>query len=251
MNVSTCIFPVLLASLAASHAVTVFTDDFESPVIESPSYNITGTSATSRTASSDWVRSSTGYGSGSNGIIVADYEGFTAPGGNQAYGFRYTNSGLTSAFGVIGSLGQIGDTITITFDVFDDGTNNGDTPMTAALVTFDGAGTRTNTASGGLINNTASYIATVSGSAPASGFSTWQIDYTVGNDVLDSNGIASGGSTTFDPSTLGQDIAIRFQGATNSASIDNVNVSIVAVPESSSVFLGGLGILLMLRRRRR
>jgi hypothetical protein len=48
---------------------------------------------------------------------------------------------------------------------------------------------------------------------------------------------------------LGQDVAIRFIGATTSANLDNV---LVTVPEPSAALLvGGLGVLLLLRRRRR
>ncbi|MBT8037287.1 MAG: PEP-CTERM sorting domain-containing protein [Verrucomicrobiae bacterium] len=254
LNKSTLAIAVAVASLASANAAVVFTDDFESPDLDAGgplTYSLTGTSATSRTASSDWVRSTAGYGASSNGLIDAAYEGFTAPGGNQAYGFRYSNSGVTTSFGTIGAL-TAGTIITVSFDVFDDGTNGGSTPLSAALATFDGAGTRNDTdGGGGLLQNTSSYLGAVSGSAPASGFSTWQIIYTVGDDVLDADGAGAGTATTFDTGVLGDDIALRFQGATNSASIDNVSIDISVVPEPSTTALLGLGGLALILRRRK
>jgi hypothetical protein len=198
----------------------VFSDDFEAPDVDG--YNITNTSGQ---ASSDWVRATSGFGASRNGVVDAAYEGtWTAPGGQQAYAFRYTNSGLTTAQGVIGSL-TAGTTITVSFDLVADGFNDG-TPMDVALVSFN-AGTR-NDMSDGPLTGTSSLLAQLSENAPATGYQRYALAYTVGEDVIDANGEASGSDTTFDPAVLGHDIAIRFDGATTSANIDNVLVTVIS-----------------------
>ena len=199
----------------------VFSDDFELPDVDG--YNATNTS---KQASSDWVKSAEGFGSDRTGVVDGVYEGtWTAPGGEQAYAMRYTNSGVTTANGVIGSL-TAGTTISVSFDLFVDGFNGGDT-LSAQLVTFNG-GVR-NDLSGGPLKGTSSYLAN-SGTltAPATDSQRVTLIYTVGDDVVDDNGEGTGTATTFDSSVLGHDIAIRFSGRTSAASIDNVLVTITS-----------------------
>ncbi|BCX46312.1 hypothetical protein HAHE_02200 [Haloferula helveola] len=253
-----------LAAIGSADAAVVFADDFEagtSGITSQQSvtatqdvltYNVANTSRVFN--GSLWVDTTNGFGSDRQGLIDGgaggtDLGNFTPDGaGPQAYGFRYTNSGLTSDVGVIGSL-ALGTTITVSFDVFIDGWNGG-SAYNCYLTTFDG-GARTEMNGGGAIQGTTSMLASISGNAAGGAYQTVSFSYVVGNDVIDANGAAAGVSTTFDNAVLGDDIAIRFQGATSFASIDNVSVDISpAVPEARVVFLGAIGVLLLLRRRR-
>lgn len=244
---------ILLASVVlvpSAQAVIVFADNFEpgtSGIVSQQSvtatqdvltYNVTNTSRNFN--SSIWVDSTVGFGSDRQGLIDGgtggtDFGNFTPDAaGSQAYGFRYTNSGLTSDVGVIGIL-TAGTVITFTFDVFIDGWNGG-SAYDAYLVTFNG-GTRSDLDSGGAVQGTTSVFAKLSGTASGSSYQTVSFSYTVGDDVIDSNGEGAGTATTFDTAVLGHDIAIRFDGATNYANIDNVSVDISPVPESSILSL--------------
>lgn len=236
---------LILLSNFSFGAVT-FTDDFESPDVIT-SYTVANTSGT---ANSKWVRSTTGFGATRNGIIDSSYEGtWTAPSGNQAYGFRYTNSGVTTSFGSIGSL-QAGATITVSFDVFRDGATSGSN-YRVGLVTFNGSSTRNDTDGGGLVQNTSSFLKEITGIAPISGYSTISFSYIVGNAVKDSNGAKAGVSTLFDNAVLGHDIGLRFQGSGSSASFDNVSIDVLNIPEPSFSLIFSIFALFLLTNRRR
>jgi len=158
------------------------------------------TSGASNTAL--WVRATQGFGASRCGLVDESAGAFTDPVGEQAFAFRYTNSGLTTAQGVIGAL-TAGVTYTVTFDVVAD---TAATPYSMVLVTFNGAArndVRSNTGA-------TSTLATKSGNATGDGnYTTVNLSYT------------SDGSEA----TLGHDVALRFYGATTSATIDNVQVS--------------------------
>lgn len=232
--------------LAAPQSVLVFADDFEpgpnafggsSPDVSS--YSIANTS---QQVNADlWVRTTGGFAANRNGIIdESENNGatFSDPTGTQAWSGRYrVNTGLTSAFGKIGSL-TAGQTITVQFDAVIDGwlddpataglhgnTVNGK-DIAAYLVLFDGASTRTamNPNFSNYINNTSAVLAAlVDTTSVTTSYQTFSFSYTVGDDVIDNNGAATGASTAWNPALLGQDIAIRF-GPANRCIIDNVKV---------------------------
>lgn len=180
----------------AAQAATVFSDDFESPDVASYSQGTTPTG---------WVRANQGYRSNYHGITDKAGGDFSAPDPNhQAYAFRYTNSGFTTAEGVIGAL-TFGSTYTVSFDVVRDDGGNAGTPYTAQLIAFGAGAVRDDcrsTPAGSVVVDSAS------GNAPGDGsFQTIGFDFTP--------------DASHTP-ILGYDVGIRFKGATTSAIIDNV-----------------------------
>lgn len=231
----------------SANAAVVFSDNFESPVA-STSYTLANTSGTANTTK--WVRASSGFSSTRNGIVREDRVGetFVDPVGNQAYGFRYSsNTGLTSAFNQIGAL-EVGQTITLTFNVIRDNFNgNNYANYNASIVLFDGAGTRNSVENN--LNGTFAVLARATGTAASNTtYGTVTLSYTVGAPVVDNNGAAAGVSTAYNTNLLGKDIAVRWGGQGFGAVIDNVSVDII--PEPSAALLGGVGMLMLLRRRR-
>ncbi len=214
---------VVLAFLslgAASAQTTLFFDDFENGANDATSDDTTG--GYSQTPDVDagdsdgntsgdynpelWVFANQGFGSDRQGLVDESHGDFTDPVGEQAYAFRYTNSGLTTAAGVIGPA-LAGVTYTVTFDVVEDGHNNA-TPYDVGLVTFNG-GARNDMRPLG--KNTTKVLATASGNAPAGGaYAPVSFSYTV--------------DPIADASIIGHDLAIQLDGATTSAIIDNVEV---------------------------
>ncbi len=253
----------LVLSAASSGAAIVFQDNFE-PGVASNAMSLQGsgttpdvstyTAANTSTVvnSTLWVRSNQGFGSNRSGLVdESENSGnsFTDPTGTQAYTGRYTsNTGISSASGTIGSLAT-GQTITVTFSAVTDGLTAGN-DIRAALVLYNG----------GPYNDFRSEYAGTSAvlanlnvaDATTPLYQTFQFSYTVGSPVVDNDGAGSGTGTTFNPALLGQDIGIRFYNRSGDAIIDNVTVDITSagIPEPSAALLGGLGFLLMLRRRR-
>jgi hypothetical protein len=228
-----------LASLALSaaslQAAVVFTDDFETPDVTAADSdgNTSGAIDTSK-----WVQASNGFGSGRQGTVDEAHGDFTDPVGEQAYAFRYTNSGITTAAGVFGNLGDfVGQTLTVTFDVVLDG-HNGGQPFHAGLVTFAAGGTR-NDITGGMGTGTSAVLAELNDAGDGTGPTGVTVDATYQTVSFSYTPDGTEG-------TLNDDLALRFDGATTTAIIDNVSV----VPEPSIAILGGLGLFGLLRRRR-
>jgi hypothetical protein len=109
-----------------------------------------------------WVRANQGFGATRCGLVDESAGAFADPAGEQAFAFRYTNSGLTTAFGVIGSL-TAGTTYTVSFDVVAD---TAATPYNMQFVTFNGAGTRNDIRSDSFVSKV---LASRSGNAPGDG----------------------------------------------------------------------------------
>lgn len=226
---ATLLTPALLAASSANAAL-IFSDDFESPDVTAAQSdgNTSGAIDTAK-----WVKANQGFGSTRQGTVDEAHGDFTDPVGEQAYAFRYTNSGITTLDGLIGALTP-GTTYNISFDVVLDGHNN-TTPYSAALVTFNG-GARNAMNSGGISQNTTLVLTTATGNATNDGlYTTVSFSYTTGDNAGDS-------------AVLGHDVALRFAGATSSAIIDNVKVEVV--PEPGSLALLALGSLAIASRRR-
>ena len=209
-----CLTGLLFIASFASAAV-VFTEDFEG--YGNTDDNTLATYDKFPPTPTDWVAANQGFGS--------DKAGLNLDGANTVYSFRYTNSGLTTDFGVIGSFAA-GQTITVTFDsLADDG---GSTGGTLQLATFNGGARndgRNNTGTSGIL---ASYNLATTGT----GLSFSYVD--------------DGSSSAL----YGHDLALRIKGASTSSNIDNFSVDVTAVPEASAALLGCLGALMLLRRRR-
>lgn len=227
---------------SSANAVIIFAEDFESvedgfyPVLaDDPGAapDVTAAQSDGNTSgafdSNYWVKANQGFGSGRQGLVDEDHGDFTDPAGKQAYAFRYTNSGLTTVEGLIGTLAA-GNTYIVSFDVVLDG-HNSTTPYRVSLVTFDGA------ARNDVRNNTGATATLASANGDATGdglYTTVTFSYT-------SDGTES---------VLGHDVALRIFGATSSAIIDNVTVDDGTIPEPASLALIGLGGLVMFSRRR-
>lgn len=208
----------------------VFFDDFENGLNDATADDATGGYSQTpdvNAAQSDgntsgavnttlWVKANQGFGATRQGLIDESHGDFTDPAGEQAWGFRYTNSGLTTAEGVIGGL-TAGTTYTITFDVVEDG-HNGGTPWTAKLYTVNG-GSRNDSRNDNLATKV---LKTVTGNADAGGdYKQETFTYTV--------------DASADSAVLGQDVTLRFRGATTSATIDNVSVTVGAETAAPTV----------------
>jgi fibronectin-binding autotransporter adhesin len=186
-----------LAAVSASAAI-VFYEDFESPVVNGYAE---GTSPV------NWVRAASGFGSGSHGLDNKNGDDFAAPFGNdQAYAFRYTNSGLTTAEGFIGQLtGNV--TYTISFDVVRDGGGGNGTPYNVQLIAFAAGADRSNCQS---IPANSALLTNKSGNATSDGaWTTVNFSYRTDN----------GNPYLF------KDLGIRLIGGSITATIDNVQVA--------------------------
>lgn len=267
MNASLCptILRLGIFSLlsGAANAAVVFRDNFEPTGSGSNATSLLGSGTTANVTTYTvantsgsvnttlWVRSNQGFNSSRSGLVdESENSGanFADTTGTQAYAGRYTsNTGISSAAGTIGAL-TAGTTITLTFDAVTDGSNAGD-DIRAAIVLYNG----------GLLNDyrneyagTSAVLAQlVQTNATTSSYQTFSFSYTVGDPVFDNDGATTAGlSTTWNPALLGQDIGIRFYNRSGDSIIDNVVVDITAVPEPRAVLLGGIGLLMLLRRRR-
>jgi len=193
-------------------------------------YTVASTSLQANTVL--WVRATNGYGSTKNGLVdEMENSGanFTDPTGTQAYAFRYTNSGVTTASNKVGRL-VAGGIYKVTFDVVMDGFNS-QTFYAGYLLLFDEGATRIDCT--GYNKNTAAVLAVATGHAPADGsYVTVSFTYTVGDEVVDNDGVGAGTGTTWSDTLLGKDLAIRFtQGGSGAhAIIDNVVIKDMTVP---------------------
>ena len=195
-----------------ARAVVVFSDDFELPDVtaaQSAGY-------TSGTVSTDWVGATQGFGANRRGTVDEAQGDFVDPVGQQAFAFRYTNSGVTSAQGVIGAL-TLGNTYNVSFDVVMDGNGSG-TPWRVKLVTFDDFALRND------VRNDAgsSVLVNMNGNATSDGLYT-NISFSFSADEVTH------------AASIGKDLAIRFIGGTTSASIDNVVIDVT--PPGPEFFL--------------
>lgn len=172
------------------------------------------------------------------GAFGAKNHGLNLDGTNTVYTFRYTNSGLTTLEGVLGNL-TAGETYTISFDVSLD--NVIDSPFDVGLLTFAPGASRNTVSSMG--DGASAVLASVSG------------NYNLGGYWTATGGTVSGSTITFSytadgtEGTLGQDLAVRLDGASTSANIDNVKVDIV--PEPGTIALMAIGGMMVARRRRK
>ena len=223
----------LISAATPVRADIVFSDDFESPDSGAEGSPFNGIPRTSQTRDgTKWVGATSGFGATSNGLLDESDGAFTDPTGEQAYGFRYTNSGVTTAQGAIGTFEE-GGTYTVSFDAVVDGVVGFGTQgaYTMELVAFDVGDD--NTARGNHQGGRpGTILETVSGTTLSPLYSTF-----------------SSTPLTVMPGDafIGQDIGIRFLGSANAAIIDNVQLdaNLPAIPEPASIAiwsLTGLGL---------
>lgn len=232
--IATAMTLCLAAAPTNAAVTTVIDEDFEAPDVTAANSD----GFTSGAVPSGWVGATNGFGASRRGVVDESHGDFTDPDGEQAFAFRYTNSGLTSALGEIGVL-TAKTLYTVTFDVVLDGHSAGTagSPYSAGLVTFAGGANRADMTSG--ISDQASLVLdSLSGSYTGTTYETLSFSYLTGD-------IADG-------AVIGQDVAVRFGGATSSAIIDNVIVTTELVPAPSALPAGLalLGLAAMRRRRR-
>jgi hypothetical protein len=191
------------------------------------SYTVANTSGQANSAL--WVRATSGFASTRNGLVDDSENGgasFNDPAGSQAWAGRYSsNTGITTAEGVIGAL-VTGQTITVSFDAVIDGSNNG-SAIHAMLVAFNPGAARNAVEFPG--KDTAAVLKLLTGVATNS-YQNHSFSYTVGDDVQDNNGGASGGGVAWLESLSGKDLAIRFAHR-NGSIVDNVRVTITGGAE--------------------
>lgn len=230
-SILTLLLTLSLLTLTSAKATIVFSDDFESPAVTVAQ---SGSATTSQIRDGvKWVGASAGFNANRNGIENEGSGQFTDPTGSQAYAFRYTNSGVTSAEGQIGAL-SLGVNYTVSFDVVLDGFNNGD-DFNVQLLAYNIGDARNDARS------------------PTPGVILASLS---GNDVATSTYQSYSFTFTADAVTnaaeIGLDLAVRFDGSTDSANWDNVVIEATPIPEPSSLLLlalGGLGLLTHRRRR--
>ena len=203
--------PMAWAELPSSgdYTKTLFSEDFENPVV---------TGYSQGTCPSEWIKASEGYNSSKHGMINKSSGAYSPPEGNdQGYAFRYTNTGMTSADGMIGRL-ALNEVYTISFDVvMDEGLNDG-LYYKAQFIAFGDDIFRTDVRS---IPLNSELLAQTTGNATDDSlFKTVSFQFAA------------------DPVThaasIGKDLGVRFVGATTSAIIDNVSVT-VSTPSPTDI----------------
>lgn len=239
----TLIIYIILITNAFS--ALVFYDDFESPYITTQIPTNGNTSGMVDTTK--WIQTTTGKNANFQGLVNEVNGEFVDITGEQAYAFRYANTGITTKENTIGSL-SVGQTVIVSFDVVLDNSDSGGN-YSAHLVTFNG-GIRYDMAANKQEAGTTSILADIHGIYNGTTYQTITFSYIVGNSMVDANGATGGTPTAFNPTLLGHDIALRFDGTSNSAIIDNVRVSIIPEPTILSIFGVGFIFILILKRKR-
>ena len=211
------IFISLLGASFSAYGGVVFFEDFESPEV---SGYVQGS------VPPGWVKANQGFNSTYHGMVNKDSGHFTAPDPNdQAYAFRYTNSGVTTAEGTLDFL-QANGTYKVTFDVVMNNETSG-TSYNAELIAF-GAGDPRNDCRSAPANSTV--LASATGNAPSDG--TWQtVTFSFIADAVTH------------AAELNKDLGIRFRGATGACIVDNVkfevNFPTLIAPEYFSIVPAG------------
>ncbi|MFK7788991.1 MAG: hypothetical protein AB8C95_05770 [Phycisphaeraceae bacterium] len=192
-------------------------EDFESPDVTA-AQSIT---RTSRVIPTGWIGATKGYKSNYRGIADEAYGDFTDPVGEQAFAFRYTNSGLSTSSGTIGTLVEE-KLYTLSFDVVLDNYYSG-TYYLVELVAYDSGDNRAEMR----VNRPGTILASGTGNATTDG------EY--GNVTLT---FIADAITHAD--SIGKDLAVRMIGGTRTATIDHV-VMIMGEPkdEAAGVLVPG------------
>ncbi|PQJ27328.1 InlB B-repeat-containing protein, partial [Rubritalea profundi] len=198
---------VLYAHWSPFHSL--IQEDFESPVVSSYAQG-------SFPDNGQWVISANGHGSNVLGLVNKDGNDFSAPDPNhQAFACRDSNTGITTAEGVIGSL-EGGATYRITVDVVRDADGgrvfNPDTPYTIEFVALDSGA-----ALDDLRPSIGVTLASYNGDAPLDRtFETVSFEFAADPDSH--------------AAQIGKSLAVRLHGGSHSASYDNVIVEKISPP---------------------
>ena len=184
-------------SALALPADVLFHEDFENPDVAEYSQGITP---------EIWVRASVGFGSGDHGMTDKSDGDFSAPAGNeQAYAFRYKNSGITTKEFALGPPLAFGGGYEVSFDVVMDNSTSG-RAYNVGLIAFGAGAIRNDCRS---IPTGSTQLATATGNAPADG-SIATVTFTFIPNA------------TTHAAEFGKDPGIRVKGSGASAIIDNI-----------------------------
>lgn len=176
-------------------------EDFESPDVTAAQSG----SQTSRVIPAGWIGANKGYRSNYRGIIDEAFGDFIDPVGEQAFAFRYTNSGLATDTGTVGAL--VADkSYDLSFDVVQDRQYDG-TAYRVELVVFE-AGDQRSEMRG---NRPGTVLASISGDATDDGEYTNVTLSFIADSVTHAD-------------SIGKDFAVRIIGGTRTAIIDHVIV---------------------------
>ncbi len=197
------------ASALALPADVLFHEDFENPDVAEYSQGITP---------EIWVRASVGYGAVQHGVTDKSDGDFSAPAGNeQAYAFRYKNSGITTKEFALGPPLAFGGGYEVSFDVVMDNSTSG-RAYNVGLIAFGAGAVRNDCRS---IPTGSTQLATATGNAPADG-SIATVTFTFIPNA------------TTHAAEFGKDPGIRVKGSGASAIIDNIRFR--AIPGTSTGF---------------
>lgn len=158
------------------------------------------------------MRAAQGYGSGDHGMTDKSGGDFAAPVGNdQAYAFRYSNSGITTDEGVLGPPLASGGGYEVSFDVVRDDGGGAGKSYTVQLIAFGAGATRDDcrsTPAGGTV------LASTTGNAPADGSIATVSFQFIPNPATHA-------------AEFGKDLGIRVKGTTTSAIVDNLRLRVI------------------------
>ena len=202
------ILTILLLMPFMVSATEIFTEDFESPVVTGtpPYFSSPTTYSGSPNPFTRWLRSDTGFGSGSAGVVITN--------GNQQLTLRYTNSGYSTDEGEVGTIDIDSAIYTVSFDIIPR-VLLGNTGMNykVEFVAYPDGYDRQNFSTDPDLYEE---LAEVTGTTTTNRHIT--IEYTT--------------DATTNAAASGMDLGIRVYGATSQASIDNITVDYVPYPRS-------------------
>jgi hypothetical protein len=205
-----------MAVSSRKRATTTITEDFSAPVVATNALN---QNLQNGAIPAGWLGATEGFGANRRGIVV-NTEAYNDNAYPQAFGFRYTNSGLVSSANLFGTTVTLGSTYSVSFMVVQDSklgqfSNTPPNPpgpglpYLAQLVGFAPSDNRGDFRVVG--GGPGEVLATASGNAPGGTFMQVTFQHTV---------------LSTDSAAFGLDLALRFFGATDSAVIADVQVTV-------------------------
>ena len=227
---SICALTACLLPLASVYGAVTFTEDFETPVVAGYAEG-TG-------PDTGWVGSTQGFGATRHGLYNEEAETeFSTPYGDQSYRLDFTNTGLTTEEGVIGTLNS-STAYSVSFYTAK-ALGAGTTSYRLELVAFDGVPNSLRNEARGARPGTV--LAFAAGTVTTS-------DFSENVELIFNAGPAH--------PNAGQDVGIRFIKASGAALYDNIQFndggvgSYVPEPTTGMSILLGVCLLGFFRRLR-